>query len=414
MGGGGAERQVLEILKRLDRTRFEPHLYLANQQGELLTELPSDVPIHAYWDGNQESGSRKLLRWMKLTRLLRFLHVAKILREQKIDVVYDRTYLATLDAAGGSFFRPTPRISCCVVDPAPELELYARWSKKVSWWFARKAYGTASIVLANSDGLRNRFLEYFQLSPDHVQVFHNLITEVRSNAVTSEVDEKDRQAFLNEPNLQPDANQVDSKPSNLAQGCEQRFLMVTAGRLHPQKGHRILLQAVDELVHHRNRPLKLIIFGKGESEASLRYYVQTQGLEPYVLIAGFVAEPRYWYKMADLFVLTSFFEGMPNALIEAAACGLPILSTDCPSGPSEILDQGRCGRLVPVGDVQAIADAIVDAMDHPREWVVRAELAKQRVEQLFDPVTGIARLEKLITEIAQGRRLAAKSNADVH
>jgi glycosyltransferase involved in cell wall biosynthesis len=147
---------------------------------------------------------------------------------------------------------------------------------------------------------------------------------------------------------------VESSP----QKPEKSFLIVTAGRLHPQKGHRILLQAVDELVHQRHRSLKLIIFGKGESEASLRHYVQTHSLEQNVLIAGFVAEPRYWYRIADLFVLPSLWEGMPNALIEAAACGLPVLSTDCPSGPSEILDGGRCGRLVPTGDARAIADAI--------------------------------------------------------
>jgi glycosyltransferase involved in cell wall biosynthesis len=96
-------------------------------------------------------------------------------------------------------------------------------------------------------------------------------------------------------------------------------LIVTAGRLHPQKGHRYLLEAIDELVHRRGRSLKLLIFGKGESEASLKNYVRTQGLESSVMIAGFVNEPRRWYSKAQLFVLPSLFEGMPNALIEAAA-----------------------------------------------------------------------------------------------
>ena len=88
MGGGGAERQVLEILRRIDRTRFEPNLYLAMKQGELLEDVPPDVPIFAYWDGSPETRIRRILGSMKLTRLLRYLDLARVLREQKIDVVY--------------------------------------------------------------------------------------------------------------------------------------------------------------------------------------------------------------------------------------------------------------------------------------------------------------------------------------
>ena len=119
-----------------------------------------------------------------------------------------------------------------------------------------------------------------------------------------------------------------------------------------------------------------------------------------ITLAGFVADPRHWYRNADLFVLPSLFEGMPNALIEAVASGIPALSTDCPSGPSEILDGGRCGGLVPPGDSQALADGIVDAMDHPDEWRSRAILAKQRVDQMFDPTIGIRRLENLLEQVA--------------
>jgi glycosyltransferase involved in cell wall biosynthesis len=346
----------------------------------LLEEVPEDVHIFAYWDGAPEPVSRRILKCLKLTRLLRFLHLANVLREQQIDVIYDRTYLATLDAAGGCFFRPTPRISCCVVDPRPELELYVRLSTKISWWFARRAYQSANVVLTNSEGLRQRFLDYFRLEPSQVKVFYNLLATVRSHSPTAD-------------------------PSASDDSTHEGFLIVTAGRLHPQKGHQVLLEAVDELVHRRGRSVKLMIFGKGESEPLLRDYVKNHRLEANVTIAGFVAEPRRWYARANLFVLPSEFEGMPNALIEAAADGLPVLSTDCPSGPSEILDQGRCGRLVPVGDSQAMADAIEDAMDHPEEWRARAELARQRVEQMFDPVAGIARLEKLFEEVVGRHQL---------
>ncbi len=399
MGGGGAERQVVEILKRIDRARFEPLLYLAMKQGELLGEVPADVPVFAFWDGSPESPTRKCFRRLRLTRILRYFHLARILHLQQIDVVYDRTYLATLDAAGGCLLRPTPRISCCVVDPEPELKLHARLSVAMSWWFARRAYRSAKVVLANSDGLRKRVIEYFRLPPEHVKVFYNLLTSFRRLDAT-ELDQ------------QPEAQSAVKGPADAVEpqtATATSFLIVTAGRLHAQKGHRFLLEAVDELVHRRGRSLSLVILGQGEAESELREFVRTHQLESQVTLAGFVADPREWYRRANLFVLSSLYEGMPNALIEAVACGLPVVSTDCPSGPSEILEGGRCGRLVPPGDALALADGIADAMDHSDEGRALALVAQKRVEDLFDPDVGIHRLEVLLDQIV-GREAAKPDN----
>lgn len=383
MGGGGAERQMLEILKRLDRTRFQAFLYLSVKDGELLSEVPVDVPVYAYWDGSKETWYGRLLRYMKLTRLLRQIHLADTLRRLKIDVIYDRTYLATLDAAGGCWLRPTKRVSCCVADPGPELELHARWSVALAWWFARRAYQRASVVLANSQGLRNRVLEYFRLDSDHVKVYYNLISDIR---------ESERINFEN----QQAAQQSSAAPK------DRPFRIVSSGRLHPQKGHIVLLRAIEQLVHQRGRSLTLEVYGKGESENELHAYVKQHRLESTVMMAGFVADPRTLYHDADLFILPSLVEGMPNALIEAVAAGIPALSSDCNSGPTEILDGGRCGGLVPPGDPTALADAIVDAMDHRDEWKARAIEGRKHVEQMFDPETNIRRLEELLIEVVHG------------
>jgi glycosyltransferase involved in cell wall biosynthesis len=425
MGGGGAERQMLEILWRIDRTHFEPMLYLAMKEGELLVEVPSDVPIFAYWDGLPETWTRWILRSMKLTRLLRYLHLAKVLREQQIDVIYDRTYLATLDAAGGCWFRPTPRVSCCVADPGPELELYARSSIRLSKWFARRAYRSASIVLANSEGLRQRVLDYFQLCPDHVKVYNNLLASVRTdesyaNVENSKIGLKPPDGNTStspikpakQSNLEAEIPQCDSDEQqwlhDVFDAKDGQFLIVSAGRLHPQKGYRFLLEAMQELVHERGRSLRLVIFGKGESEEELREFVRIHGLEKHVILAGFVANPRQWYQKANLFVIPSLFDAMPNALIEAVASGIPALATTCPSGPKEILDGGRCGGLVPAGDSKGLAKAICDAMDHPAEWQLKAKLALERVIQMFDPEIGIRRLEELLEQIAADRHVGQR------
>ena len=421
MGGGGAERQVLEILKRIDRERFEPILYLAMKQGELLEEVPPDVPTFAYWDGLPESWARRILGSMKLTRLLRYLDLARVLRLQQIDVVYDRTYLATLDAAGGCWFRPTPRVSCCVADPGPELELYVRGSVAISRWFARRAYRSASVVLANSEGLRQRVIEYFQLNPDHVKVYNNLLASDSGAEPQTDFDKTPDGRpkpgdVATQANTVELADQFESSPSDsisvgtddqslhaIFEVKEKQFLIVSAGRLHPQKGYRFLLEAVQELIQVRGRSLRLVIFGKGESEEELQEFLRIHNLEKHIFLAGFVANPRQWYHDANLFVLPSLFDAMPNALIEAAASGVPALATTCPSGPKEILDGGRCGGLVPPADSKALADAIADAMDHPEKWLEKARLARERVIQMFDPETGIRRLENLLSQIAEKR-----------
>lgn len=398
MGGGGAERQVIEILKRLNRETFEPYLYLAIKQGEFLNDVPGDVPIFAYWDGSPETWSGRFLRWMKITRILRYWHLARVLSRQRIDVVYDRTYLATLDSSGGCCFRPTPRVSCCVADPGPDLKIHSRFSFRLSRWLARRAYAAASVVITNSEGLRQRVVEFYHLEPGHVRVVHNLLPDQRAETLPAGT----TPSATHGRSVKAAADLL--RLNELLSRQDDRFLLVTAGRLHREKGQQVLLQAIDELIHRRQRSVCLVIFGQGKAEAELRDYIQQRRLESYVILPGFVPEPRFYYHRANLFVLPSFFEGMPNALIEAVMSGVPALATTCPSGPKEILDQGRCGGLVEPGDWMGLADAIADAIDHPDDWKAKAQLARQRVLEMFDPTIGMHKLESLLQEVAHPDR----------
>lgn len=372
MSGGGAERQVLELLRHLDRARFQPSLYLASRSGELLNEVPSDVPVHAFSDLPSTTWRAKLHRLTKTTPVTRWRHLARVLSDERIDLVYDRTYLATLDAAAACWFRPTPRVSCCVVDPAPELAAYARRMPLFARRFSRWAYASASVVLANSDDLRRRLVEFYSLPAAQVRTLYNAVDFGRLKRMADE--------FV--PDMPRDP-----------------FLIVTGGRLHPQKGQRVLLDALRELVHELRRDVRLVMLGTGESEADLRRVITAHQLERHVTLAGFVPNPLPWYKHARLFVLPSLYEGMPNALIEAVACGTPVLSTDCPCGPSEILDGGRTGHLVPVGDSRALAKSIADCMDHEAEWRSLTEAARARVVSLFDLTERMNDLEAVFDEV---------------
>lgn len=106
----------------------------------------------------------------------------------------------------------------------------------------------------------------------------------------------------------------------------------------------------------------LCIVGEGQERGALEGRIEAQGLGRRVLLPGYVADPMPWYSSADLFILSSDYEGFGNVIVEALEQGVPVVSTDCPSGPREILEDGKYGRLVPVGDSDALARAMLESL----------------------------------------------------
>lgn len=148
-------------------------------------------------------------------------------------------------------------------------------------------------------------------------------------------------------------------------GEGQPPVILGVGRLMPQKDFATLIKAFARV--RAQRPAKLMILGEGDQRGMLQALVKAQGVADDVSLAGFSDNPFAYLTRADLFVLSSTFEGLPGVLIQALACGCPVVSTDCPSGPVEILEGGRHGALVPVGDVEKMAEAIVRALDRPAD-----------------------------------------------
>jgi glycosyltransferase involved in cell wall biosynthesis len=140
-------------------------------------------------------------------------------------------------------------------------------------------------------------------------------------------------------------------------------VVVAAGRLEGQKNFPLLLDAFARL--RRQRPARLLILGEGGKRPQLEAQARALGIEDDVALPGFIDNPYAAFSRAALFALSSNYEGLANVLIEALACGCPVVSTDCPHGPAEILAGGRYGELVPVGDVARLADAMARTLDHP-------------------------------------------------
>lgn len=141
-------------------------------------------------------------------------------------------------------------------------------------------------------------------------------------------------------------------------------VILAAGHLEPRKGFATLLRSF-ALVRER-RPARLIILGEGSQRAELSRLAERLGIQEDLSMPGFAPNPFAYMARAALFVLSSEFEGFGLALVEALALGVPVVSTNCPSGPAEILDYGKYGRLVPVGNPEAMAGAILDALLQPR------------------------------------------------
>lgn len=131
---------------------------------------------------------------------------------------------------------------------------------------------------------------------------------------------------------------------------------ISVGRLTRQKNYPLLLQALAKLQRHTE--VRLVILGRGDEREELAALADRLGVAESVSMPGFVDNPFAYMARASVFVLSSDWEGLPSVLIEALAVGCPVVSTDCPSGPREILDDGRYGRLVPTGDVSALASAM--------------------------------------------------------
>jgi len=166
-------------------------------------------------------------------------------------------------------------------------------------------------------------------------------------------------------------------------------VILAAGRLSAQKDYPTLLRAFAIL--YSRRPARLIILGDGKELNHLLALADELGIRTHVDLPGFMGNPYSFMAHCQVFVLSSVWEGFGNVLVEALACGTQIVSTDCPSGPAEILENGKYGRLVPVGDPEALANAIESALDHP----LPVESLTERAKTFSSDVAGRAYLQVL-------------------
>ncbi|ROO32377.1 glycosyltransferase family 4 protein [Salinisphaera orenii] len=171
----------------------------------------------------------------------------------------------------------------------------------------------------------------------------------------------------------PNPVQVDADTSpdaatrNVLAWADGRRIVLAAGRLVRQKGFDLLIEAFSRLRPDRERSWCLVILGEGEERSHLEHVVEARDCNDSVLLPGFSSTPHALMRSADIFALSSRFEGMPNVVLEAMRCGLPVISYDCPTGPAELISHGQTGVLVPAEDVSGFSEAL-EALMHDQSY----------------------------------------------
>jgi glycosyltransferase involved in cell wall biosynthesis len=194
----------------------------------------------------------------------------------------------------------------------------------------------------------------------------------------------ERARFLSVPNpvVPDDIDARSREPFECDIFGQGRPVIVAAGRLAPEKDFATLIRAF-KLVRERH-DAALVILGEGSERPGLESLVAELGLSDHVRLPGFVGNPFPFMRAGAVFALSSRFEGMPGVLVQAMACGTPVVSTDCRTGPREVLEGGKWGTLVPVGDAAALAAGIAESLDRHEHPQVRGRAERHKEEAGVD------------------------------
>jgi len=360
LGGGGAERALVNIVNHLDRGRFQPHLALFQNEGVFLEDLAPDVPVYELQPTDRGAFHRSWVRLRAIRRLCAKLRPALVM-----SVMWQANFVTAL--ADNLLGLGCPLVTNEQV--ALGRHLRQAWQRHVFWPLARRLYRRVAKVVTISHGIAVELQERLRLPADRFQVIHNPV-DVRR--------------------IREEAERAVDIPA------EAHPILVAAGRLIPQKNYPLLFRAVSRVV--QEQPVTLYVMGEGDERPRLERLIQSLELQSHVHLLGFQRNPYAYVKQADLFVLSSDYEGFANVVVEAMAVGTPVVATDCPYGPAEVLANGEYGTLVPPGDEEALAQAILSSLKSPKHnWAAIEQRA-----QCFSAEQIVPQYARLFLELLEG------------
>jgi glycosyltransferase involved in cell wall biosynthesis len=323
LNGGGAERVMLILANTLVEKGYSVDLVLVKAKGSFLKDLSKNVRVVNL------NSSRTLFSIMPLVNYLKkekpklmmsamhyvniILLIAKKISRSNFKLIISEHSTLSFSLAGSSF------------------------TNLVLKKLMRQMYPNADEIIAVSQGVADDLIEVLELKNKVVHVIHNPV-------VTKELLLK-KEEPLDHPWIK------NNKP-----------FILGVGRLTKAKNFDLLIKSFAKV--EKEISAHLVILGTGELELELKELIYNLGLQDKIHMFGFVDNPYSWMKKAELFILSSSWEGFGNVLVEAMACGTPVISTNCPSGPAEILEDGKLGILIPVDDIDKMANAIKNVLTY--------------------------------------------------
>lgn len=320
MGAGGAARTMLNIINNLDRTKFEPILVTLNYDGTYESMVSDDVKFIKL---DTKRLSRSVFR------------LAKIIRREKVDVVFStipRVNTIAIIANLLSFSKARN-----VVREADNLG--GSFSENIKLLGFGIIYKFSAQIVSLSIGVKENLVNRYKINPKDIEVIYNPIDidHIQTCMAEGEIDDNFSVLFN-----------------------DDKKVIITAGRLVEQKDQQTLIRAFAQV--RKQKESRLILLGEGELKPVLIQLTKDLGIEKDVHFIGFQQNPYVYFKKSDLFVLSSKHEGFSHVIAEALATGTPVVSTDCKSGPREVLMNGTYGALCEVGDVKELSNHMLQIL----------------------------------------------------
>lgn len=313
MRGGGAERIMSVILNFLDKKKFEPILVLLKKEGPYLEDLPNDIQVI---DLNVTHARYSIMK------------IIRIIKKIKPDTVFSTLgYLNILIAI------VRPFLSKNIVFIARESNTVSVQNKQEKYpflydWLYKVFYNNFDHIVSQSEYMKKDLIQNYHIKREKIEVIYNPVDIMKVE------------------------NMGKKHISDLYQ--KDKFNLLAVGRLDYQKGYDLLMEVMVKL----DDRFHLTIVGKDNEEGKLKHLRDSFDLKNKVTLAGFQANPYIYMMHADLLVLSSRYEGLPNVVLEANACGTPIVAFNCPGGTGEIIENGINGFLCECGNIDDMADKI--------------------------------------------------------
>jgi len=349
--GGGAELVTVKLIQEFARHNISVDLILTTAVGPYLQDVPPTVRLIDLKTNHMAGSILGLVRFFESEKPACF-----------ISALLPANVMAI---AAHWYARSSARL---IISEHANYDQIIRhlWKRtgRLSVPLMRLLYRRPDVIVAVSHGVADSLVKRLGIARENIKVVYNPVVDEGIQEKSSE--DVDHAWFL--PGAPP--------------------VILGVGRLIKQKDFRTLIEAFSLL--RKRRQVRLMILGEGGEREALNQLIEQLDLSNDVEMPGFVANPFKYMRRAKMFVLSSVFEGLGNVLIEAMACGTPVISTDCPSGPAEILQGGHWGRLVDVGDVSGMAEAITAVLEQEQYPDVAKRAADFGVKVAFEKYLELA------------------------